>query len=226
MQEIIDYLHQSIQDDYFSRSEKRSLKALIADQHLDEHQLQVLRSKVFDIAHEKANAKNFSLVMQWVENTVKAISGLVKHDISEAYFSPGKACRSAITHQIIQAVEKIDICVFTISDDLITNAIIAAHKKGIDLKIITDDDKTKDLGSDIAQLAKEGIAVKMDDTANHMHHKFMVVDDHTVITGSYNWTRSAAKYNYENILLTRDPGVIKAYLKEFDKLWGTMVEYG
>ncbi len=225
MHEVIDYLNQSIEDDYFSRSEKRSLKALISDKHLDEHQLQVLRSKVFDIAHEKANAKNFGLVIQWVENTIKAITGSIKHDTSEAYFSPGKACRSAIIHQIIQAVKKIDICVFTISDDLIVNAILSAHKKGIDIKVLTDDDKTKDLGSDIEQLSKEGVAVKIDDTPNHMHHKFMVVDDQTLITGSYNWTRSAAKYNYENILLTKDPGAIKAYLNEFNKLWNSMVDY-
>jgi phosphatidylserine/phosphatidylglycerophosphate/cardiolipin synthase-like enzyme len=55
-----------------------------------------------------------------------------------------------------------------------------------------------------------------------MHHKFMIADLHTLITGSYNWTLSAARYNHENILLTREANVIKSFSSEFDKLWNEM----
>jgi phosphatidylserine/phosphatidylglycerophosphate/cardiolipin synthase-like enzyme len=58
-----------------------------------------------------------------------------------------------------------------------------------------------------------------------MHHKFMVVDNRSLVTGSYNWTRSAAKYNHENVLLTRDPGAVRSFLKEFDLLWQKMRDY-
>ncbi|MCP4132666.1 MAG: hypothetical protein GY754_17000, partial [bacterium] len=46
-----------------------------------------------------------------------------------------------------------------------------------------------------------------------------------VITGSYNWTRSAAAYNNENILVTEEKTIATAYKKEFDKLWKEMKEY-
>jgi cardiolipin hydrolase len=65
----------------------------------------------------------------------------------------------------------------------------------------------------------------MDATPNHMHHKFMIVDDLALVTGSYNWTQSAARFNHENILVMKEPGVVKSFLKEFEQLWGRMVDY-
>jgi phosphatidylserine/phosphatidylglycerophosphate/cardiolipin synthase-like enzyme len=62
----------------------------------------------------------------------------------------------------------------------------------------------------------------MDITSNHMHHKFMIADSDTLITGSYNWTLSAANYNYENILVTREATAIKAFANQFEKLWKEM----
>lgn len=141
---------------------------------------------------------------------------------SDAYFSPGEACRVVIVNQIKTAVRQLQICVFTISDDHITDAIITAHKRGMDIRVITDNDKSRDQGSDIELLARQGVAVKMDRTSNHMHHKFMIMDGKAVITGSYNRTRSAALYNHENILLTRDAGVVKSFLKQFGQLWNEM----
>jgi len=52
-----------------------------------------------------------------------------------------------------------------------------------------------------------------------------VIDGKALITGSYNWTRSAARFNHENILLTKEGSVVKSFLKEFDQLWKVMEEY-
>ena len=51
------------------------------------------------------------------------------------------------------------------------------------------------------------------------HHKFAVIDSERVVTGSYNWTRSAAEHNEENILVTHDPRVARRFQEEFDRLW-------
>jgi phosphatidylserine/phosphatidylglycerophosphate/cardiolipin synthase-like enzyme len=72
---------------------------------------------------------------------------------------------------------------------------------------------------------KAGIDVRVDYTDHHMHHKFAVIDERTVMTGSYNWTRSAALYNHENILITGDKAIVKEYLKEFHRLWDVMKPY-
>lgn len=222
--EIVAELRLSIADDIFSRSEKRSLKELIGDKPLSPDQLNFLRSKIYEIANERADANNFPFILEWIRNANSALI-TPSRDLSDAFFSPGDACRNIIIENIRSAINKISICVFTISDDRITDAIIDSHKRGKEIKIITDNDKSLDVGSDIEQLAQEGIKVKMDKTPNHMHHKFMVVDENTLITGSYNWTLSAARYNHENVLLTKEATVIKSFLKEFNQLWGIMDFY-
>lgn len=225
MDEIIAQLEQSIEDEILSRSEKRSLKALIANQPLDDIQLNFLRSKIYEIADARATPANYPFILTWIKNVNSALN-FAPADKSDAYFSPGDTCRNVIISRINQSISRIKICVFTISDDRITDAILSSHRRGVNVQIITDNDKSLDMGSDIGQIAKEGIAVKMDSTPNHMHHKFMVADDKSLITGSYNWTYSAAKYNHENILLTQEAGVVKSFMKEFDQLWEGMIPYG
>ena len=52
-----------------------------------------------------------------------------------------------------------------------------------------------------------------------MHHKFAVFDRKVLLTGSYNWTRSAASENQENLIVTEAPGLVRSFAAEFDKLW-------
>ncbi|HCM76273.1 MAG TPA: hypothetical protein DIS90_07815 [Cytophagales bacterium] len=224
MDEIIKLLQLSIEDEIFSRSEKKSIKSLIGESPLDADQLNFLRSKIYEIANEKATPENYPFILEWIKNANSAL--LPKStEKADAFFSPGDACRNTIINQIMYAVNTVHICVFTISDDRITSAIIDSHQRGKQVRIITDNDKSLDMGSDIARMAREGIEIKMDDTPNHMHHKFMVVDNIALITGSYNWTLSAAKYNHENVLLTKDGSVVKSFIKEFSQLWDSMQFY-
>ncbi len=144
---------------------------------------------------------------------------------NNAYFSPGNACQNAIISGIQAAKSSLKICVFTISDDQITIAIKAAHKRGVKIKILTDNEKLFDKGSDIKELALAGIPIRIDNTDNHMHHKFAILDNTTVLTGSYNWTRSAALYNHENILVTDEKTIVADFNREFDKLWNQMAAF-
>jgi len=225
MEDIIQHLRASIQDEFFSKSERKSLKQLIAEKPMDEHQLNFVRSKIYELANEKVTPSNYNFILEWVKSASNSLIIPPIQSTSDVYFSPGEACRTVIINQIKSAVNNLQICVFTISDDQITDAIITAHKRGVEIKIITDNDKSLDEGSDIEQIATMGISVKMDRTSDHMHHKFMVTDNKSLITGSYNWTRSAARFNHENILLTKDGGVVKSFLKEFDQLWKVMETY-
>jgi phosphatidylserine/phosphatidylglycerophosphate/cardiolipin synthase-like enzyme len=141
---------------------------------------------------------------------------------SAAFFSPGDDCLRQIIVRFREARRTVDVCVFTITDDRITRALLDAHHRGVKLRIITDNDKAYDRGSDIDRIAREGVLVKMDRTAVHMHHKFAIFDGKLLINGSYNWTRSAAEENLENIVESGDLGLIAAFQAEFDKLWRMM----
>ena len=144
---------------------------------------------------------------------------------NQVFFSPGEDCVNHIIDLINEAYIQLDICVFTISDDRISRAIVEAMKNGVEIRIISDNFKVEDTGSDIEDLSRVGISVKLDTTENHMHHKFIIVDKNIVLTGSYNWTISAALYNQENILSTDDEEVVSKFSNEFEKLWLSCEEF-
>jgi len=87
------------------------------------------------------------------------------------------------------------------------------------VRIVTDNDKEFDAGSDIAQLRQAGVPVAVDRTDAHMHHKFALFDGTWLLNGSYNWTRSAAQFNEENLVVHNDPGLVRQFQAQFDTLW-------
>lgn len=146
-------------------------------------------------------------------------------NMTKAYFSPGEDCVNAIVQVLQHAKKNIDICVFTISDDKISREIIACHRKNIKVRIITDNEKLHDLGSDITQMAKAGITIRIDNTTAHMHHKFMIADNAILVNGSYNWTKSAATANQENIIVSDEKNFVATFAKQFEKMWKEMEAY-
>ena len=52
-----------------------------------------------------------------------------------------------------------------------------------------------------------------------MHHKVFIIDQETVITGSFNPTNAGDSKNDENILIIKDKGIAKQFKEEFDKVY-------
>jgi cardiolipin hydrolase len=114
----------------------------------------------------------------------------------------------------------LDVAIFTLTNDKISGAIEEAFKRGIKVRVIADDECCKMIGSDCLKLAAAGIDVKTDDAAKfHMHHKFAILDNSVVITGSFNWTVQAVKNNQENIVFYENPSLANQYTEEYNKLW-------
>lgn len=222
MSSILHLIKQSFERLDLTSGEKKDLKARILSEVDTMHKLNVLRSKVFDlIKDESANAETIKLV-NWIEDINKLL--LPKKDgkssaETRCYFSPGDDCENAIIQTLRSATKSVKICVFTISENEITDEIIRTHQKGVNVHVVTDNDKINDRGSDIRRIAEAGIIVKIDQSSSHMHHKFCIVDKRVLITGSYNWTKSAADRNQENLLITEDSKVVRSYQREFEKLW-------
>ena len=55
------------------------------------------------------------------------------------------------------------------------------------------------------------MAVRVDRSPYHMHHKFAILDAATLLTGSYNWTRGAARDNEENLIVTDEPRIVNPF---------------
>lgn len=228
MQQIINFIKNSFQTKEFSSSDRQALKKLISVKQPSAHELNVLRSELFGLIENQSNSADVVKLVNWIEGINKCLLPKqedVKTPENRCYFSPGDDCENAIVSSIRNAKHSVKICVFTISENVISDAVVKAHKKGISVKIITDNDKLNDMGSDIRMLSKAGIRIRIDQSSSHMHHKFCVVDKEVLLTGSYNWTKSAADRNQENILVTEDPKMVKSYLSEFEKLWDLFKDF-
>jgi cardiolipin hydrolase len=220
-------LHKSFQvtlkDGHFSRGERRTITQSIHTIHWDKAKVSRVRNQLFSLAKQSMTRSNAQKTLEWLKAALKVLpSPKSTKASSQVFFSPGDQCLNALISLIRKARTSLDICVFTITDNRISDEILGAHHRKLKIRIISDNDKAFDLGSDILTLARRGIPTRTDQTANHMHHKFAIIDHNTVATGSYNWTRSAADRNHENILVTDDSAVCKPYLKEFERLWPKM----
>lgn len=219
---IEDMLRETLEDHRLSRGEKSALKTRFSDHSGDNA---VIRAVAFDLARAEIaeHRGDDRQIVDWLEGVVKALDSSSNEGqdgfSSRAYFSPGDDCLNSIV-TILKAIRtSADICVFTITDDRIGKAMIEAQRRGVRVRVISDDDKSEDLGSDIDTFARAGLEVATDRTDAHMHHKFAIFDRSILLTGSYNWTRSAATENQENIALTEDPKLLRSYQQEFDRLW-------
>ena len=115
----------------------------------------------------------------------------------------------------------LDIAIFSLTLDSITEAILEAFQRGIKVRVIADDECAKNKGSNIKLIASVGVPCKTDNAVYHMHHKFAVIDSSVVIMGSFNWTGQAVKYNQENIFFYEDKNIANQYATEFERLWNS-----
>ncbi len=223
-EQIDDLLKRTLDDFRVSRGEKRILEGLVREHGDSEQQLGFLRHRAFAVARESIVGPEGIAAMEWLEAVVKVFQPREEPDqnSSQVYFSPGDDCPQIIINQLERASRSIDICVFTITDNRIADAIRDAFVRGIAVRIISDNDKSLDLGSDIERLMGLGISIRIDQTKHHMHHKYAVFDQKTTLTGSYNWTRSADKHNDENFLITSESEINRAYSGHFERLWNAL----
>lgn len=220
--EFRDALRQTLGDLKLSRSERRALGAVLGDPPADPALLAQYRGLAFDVARDAAAAGAPPTdVLGWLEDVVKLLhaSGGGPSARAEASFSPGDDCLRQICGLFRLARRSADVCVFTITDNRIADALLDAHRRGVIVRIVTDNEKSFDAGSDIQSLAAAGVPVRIDVSEFHMHHKFALFDGQTVLTGSYNWTRSAAEVNEENLVVLDDPRLVRQFQTVFDGLW-------
>jgi phosphatidylserine/phosphatidylglycerophosphate/cardiolipin synthase-like enzyme len=218
VQDFEAILESTLADCRVSRGEAKALRAVLAD--VDPERLPALRSRVFAAARTAADERHPGQVIDWMEAMLKLLlPPPSQKTMAEAFFSPGEDCRNRIIGLLRGARERVDLCVFTITDNAVSREIYEAFRRGVKIRLITDNDKSYDRGSDVEDLDRSGIPIRIDQTDAHMHHKFAIFDGKTLLNGSYNWTRSAFTKNEENVLVTDDARFIKRFQGEFDRLW-------
>ena len=80
------------------------------------------------------------------------------------------------------------------------------------------------IGSEYEPLRAAGLDVRLDGNPNNMHHKVFIIDELIVVTGSYNFSRSAEERNDENTLVLHNPEIAALYLDEFNRVYAQAQE--
>ena len=106
----------------------------------------------------------------------------------EVGFSPGRA-QELILREIDGAKHEILVAAYSFSSKPIADALDAAHKRGVVVKVVCEH-KGNDKKATIAYvLAARGVGVRLDGHYAIMHNKFRVFDGQTVQTGLFNLKR-------------------------------------
>ena len=219
---IDEVLNTTLEDRKLSRAERRALKDVVGEMGGDARIHALFRDRAFEVARANMFGRDALAVVDWLEDVVKALVPDTTHaqaGRAEAWFSPDDDCPQRIALLLRSTLRTADICVFTVTDDRLAGAILDAHRRGVKVRLLTDDEKSLDVGSDVGRLADQGVKVRYDRTPHHMHHKFAILDGAILLTGSYNWTRSAADFNDENFLVTDEPRLVRRYQEQYDLIW-------
>jgi phosphatidylserine/phosphatidylglycerophosphate/cardiolipin synthase-like enzyme len=126
----------------------------------------------------------------------------------QAAFAPGDDIEVLLLSALGEARRQILVQAYLLTSKPLTQALIAAHRRGVDVRVLVDGGQLNKTGRDrIAQLREAGITVALETSYTNAHNKVIVIDaataDATVITGSYNFTWTAQHKNAENVLIAR-----------------------
>jgi phosphatidylserine/phosphatidylglycerophosphate/cardiolipin synthase-like enzyme len=134
----------------------------------------------------------------------------------EVFFSPKGGCTDAIIKELANAKTSIRIQAYSFTSAPIAKAVADANKNGIDTKVILDKSQRTEKYSSADFLAHAGISVLIDNKHKIAHNKIMIIDSNSVITGSFNFTKSAEEENAENLLIIRNTELAAEYLANWN----------
>lgn len=109
----------------------------------------------------------------------------------------------------------------------IVKALVAAHKRGVDVRVITDRERVEDRNQRTAleTLRLAGIPIKINRHDGLMHIKQAVIDEQLNTSGSMNQTSSGARFNDERLDILHDAASTQRAKEKFLKMWADQVRY-
>jgi phosphatidylserine/phosphatidylglycerophosphate/cardiolipin synthase-like enzyme len=138
--------------------------------------------------------------------------------IKAVCFSRVEQCDNLLINLISQARKSVYVAIYSFTRDGLARALIDAKNRGVEVKIIIEEENAYGQGSDYRMLKEAGVDIRLDGNPALMHHKFMVVDGEIIVTGSYNWSTAAEDRNDENFVVIKDRSVAERFIQEFNRL--------
>ena len=124
------------------------------------------------------------------------------NQMTTLWLCPQEAALQALLELIRQANSSLHIAMFTWTHPLITEAVINAYHRGVDVAIVMDRDQGKGVNKKVLdELRQQDIPTYLSDGDGLLHHKLAIIDGTTLVVGSANWTRSAFQRNDDCFLV-------------------------
>jgi len=139
----------------------------------------------------------------------------------ENYFAPEDKVASKIIARLQKAQKSIHFMAYSFTDDAIGSIIRAKAKAGIKVRGVFERTGSETAYSEYPRMKAQGLDVLQDGNPYLMHHKVFIVDEATVILGSFNFSKNAEEENDENLIIMDDPGLASVFLEEFQRVYAT-----
>jgi phosphatidylserine/phosphatidylglycerophosphate/cardiolipin synthase-like enzyme len=136
----------------------------------------------------------------------------------ETLFAPQDRVTARIVARLREARTSIVFLAFQFTSDPIGEAMIERARNGVKVAGIVERTGSDTQFAEMRKLREAGAEVYQDGNPYIMHHKVIVIDERTVLVGSFNFTANADRNNDENLLIIDDAGLARRYLEEFERL--------
>ena len=127
------------------------------------------------------------------------------------FFSPRGGCTEAVVENLDAAKHTVLVQAYSFTSAPIAKALVAAHKRGVDVKVILDKSNLTGKYSSADFVSHAGIPTWIDSRHAIAHNKIMVIDGQTILTGSFNFTKAAEENHAENLLVIQDAALASKY---------------
>lgn len=137
----------------------------------------------------------------------------------EVYFAPDDRPLRRLLALVESAQSRIDFLAFAFTSSDLAQAMIEADRRGVAVRGVIEAGQAANLGTQWDVFDRAGLDVRLDGNPDNMHHKVIVIDAVTVVTGSYNLSRSAEEFNDENLVVIHAAELGALFLEEVDRIY-------
>jgi len=151
-----------------------------------------------------------------------------KSAIVESAFSPDGGAEALILKVIDTSTSTIRLAAYSFTSPNIVRALVNAKKRGVDVKVAVDEKRNEDKANVAALnlLVTAAIPTRTVSAYALHHDKYIIADERTVQTGSFNYSKAAANRNSENVVVIwNNPKVAKSFIGHWEDRWAKGVAY-
>ena len=143
----------------------------------------------------------------------------IQAEVLGVYFTPPAGAATAIVQAVDASEREVLVQAYGFTHNAIAQAVVRAHQRGVVVRVLLDEKSSSTNRYVMDMLKQANVALRLDGRHAIAHNKVMVIDASVVITGSFNFTNSAATRNAENFLVLKSNAWAQRYKAEWQSHW-------